>query len=470
MADTAQTRNPNRHDLPPGILSGPILPVLLRLALPTTVVLVAQTLVGVVETYFVGLLGTDALAGVTLVFPVLMLMQMMANGGMGGGVAAAIARARGAGRMADADALVWHAVVLALILGAVFTLALILGGPWLYRAMGGTGPALEAALTYSAVVFAGAIPIWLTSLMSAALRGAGNMKVPALVTLSGFAVLLPLSPALIFGWGPLPQMGVAGGGVAVVIYYLLALLMLGLYLRAPASPVRLQVAPLERRLFRQILGVGILGSIGTVQVNLTVVLVTAAVGTFGPDAIAGYGIASRLDYIQIPIIFSIGTALLTMVGLSIGAGQIARARRIAWTGAALAFAVFEGIGIAALLFPHDWIGLFSDAPGVHAMGAIYIRNVAPVYGVIGAAVALYFAGQGAGRVLFPVLAGTVRMIIAAFIGWTAVVHYGAGPATLFQIVALAGLVYGGLTVAAMALDGWAPPVRSRIEPSARGRA
>lgn len=470
MSDAAQTRNPNRRNLPPGILSGPILPVLLRLALPTTVVLVAQTLVGVVETYFVGLLGTDALAGVTLVFPVLMLMQMMANGGMGGGVAAAIARARGAGRTADADALVWHAVVLALAFGAVFTVALIVGGPWLYGAMGGTGPALDAALTYSGAVFVGAIPIWITSLLSAALRGAGNMRVPAIVTLSGFAILLPLSPALIFGWGPLPQLGVAGGGVAVVVYYLLALLALGLYLRSAASPVRLHVAPLERRLFRQILGVGLLASVGTVQVNLTVVLVTAAVGTFGPDAIAGYGIASRLDYMQIPIIFGIGTALLTMVGLSIGAGHIARARRIAWTGAVLAFAVTQGIGIAALLFPHAWIGLFSDVPEVHAMGALYIRNVAPVYGAIGAGLAVYFAGQGAGRVLAPVLAGTVRMIIAAFIGWTAVVHYGAGPATLFQIVALGGLAYGGLTLAAMALGGWAAPVSMTTRPGTERQA
>jgi len=461
MVDVAKTRvsnpPPPGRNVPKGVLSGPILPVLLRLALPTTVVLVAQTLVGVVETWFLGFLGTETLAGVTLVFPVLMLMQMMANGGMGGGVAAAIARAQGAGRTADADALVWHAVILALSFGAIFSVALLLGGPLLYRSMGGTGQALTAALTYSGVVFAGSIPIWVTSLLSAALRGAGNMRVPAIVTLSGFAILLPLSPALIFGWGPFPQLGVAGGGVAVVIYYLLATLALVLYMRSPASPVRLGIAPLNLRLFRQILGVGLLSAVGTVQVNLTVVLVTAAVGRFGPDAIAGYGIASRLDYIQIPILFGIGTALLTMVGISVGAGEMARARRIAWTGAALAFAVTAGIGITALLFPHVWIGLFSDAPEVHAMGALYIRHVAPVYGAIGGGLALYFASQGAGRVLAPVLAGTMRMIIAAFIGWTAVVRYGAGPATLFQIVALAGLVYGGLTAIAMLLGTWAPP-------------
>jgi hypothetical protein len=147
---------------------------MLRLAWPTVVVLVVQTLVGVAETYFVSFLGTDALAGVALVFPVLMLMQMMSNGGIGGGVSSAVARALGANRHADADALIWHAIVLACAFGVVFTAAAILGGPILYRAMGGTGPTLTAALTYSGVVFAGAIPIWMTALLSSALRGAGN--------------------------------------------------------------------------------------------------------------------------------------------------------------------------------------------------------------------------------------------------------------------------------------------------------
>lgn len=441
------------RNVPPGILSGPIAPTMLRLALPTIVVLIVQTLVGVAETYFVSFLGTDALAGVTLVFPILMLMQMMSNGGIGGGVSSAVARAMGGNRTAEADALVWHAIVLACAFGLLFTTAAILGGPILYRSMGGTGTTLTAALTYSGVVFAGSIPIWITALLSSALRGAGNANVPALVILSGAAILLPLSPALIFGWGPIPQLGVAGGGAAVVIYYVLAALALALYLRSPRSLLRLRIVPLRSHLFRDILGVGLLSAIGTVQVNLTVILVTAAVGRFGADAIAGYGIASRLDYIQIPLLFGLGTAVVTMVGINIGAGQLARARRIAWTGAAIAFAVTEFIGLAAVIFPHVWIGLFSDDPEVQAMGTLYLRNVAPYYGAVGLGLVLYFASQGAKRVLFPVLAGTARMIIAAFIGWSAVTWYGAGLSTLFQIVALASVAYGALTSAAV-LRSW----------------
>lgn len=436
------------------ILSGPVLPTLLRLSLPTTIVLVVQTGVGVLETYFLGFLGTDTLAGVALVFPVLMLMQMMANGGVGGGVASAVARALGAGRHADADALVWHAVVLASAFGAAFTVLALLLGSGLYVMMGAEGESLSAAVTYSGLVFGAAIPIWITALLSSALRGAGNVVVPALVILLGAVLLVPLSPALIFGWGPFPRLGVGGGGAAVAIYYVLAALVLASYLRSSRGKLRLRISPLEWRLFKDIMGVGLFAAIGTAQVNLTVTLVTAAIGHFGTTAIAGYGIASRLDYILIPLIFGLGTAMVTMVGVNIGAGQAKRARRIAWIGGGAAFVVTEVVGLAAALFPHAWIGLFSDDPQVLSVGAAYLRTVAPFYGAVGLGLALYFASQGASRVILPVLAGTARMVIAAFVGWSAVIWFGADASTLFQIVAVSSLAYGALTVAAIRSSPW----------------
>jgi Na+-driven multidrug efflux pump len=144
--------------------------------------------------------------------------------------------------------------------------------------------------------------------------------------------------------------------------------------------------------------------------------------------------------------------MVAMVGINIGADQMAC--RIARIGAALAFGVTEIIGLAAMVFPHNWIGLFSDDPEVPEMGALYLRNVAPVYGAVGLGLALYFASQGANRVLFPVLAGTVRMVIAAFVGWSAVIWYGADLATLYQIVALASVAYGALTAAAVLGGSW----------------
>lgn len=235
------------------MLTGAILPTLLRLALPTIVVLVAQTAVNIAEAYYVGFLGTDALAGVALVFPVFMLMTMMSNGGFGSGVASSVARAVGAGRKDDADALLFHAVILAIIVGALFTAAAIKGGPIMYRMLGGRAEALDAALKYSNYLFAGAIPVWIVNLQAAALRGAGNVKVPALVTLVGALVMIPASPLLIFGLGPIQGLGIQGAGVAFAVYYCAAMLVLLRYMASGRSGLTFKIVPLQGRLFMDIL-------------------------------------------------------------------------------------------------------------------------------------------------------------------------------------------------------------------------
>ena len=449
---TARTQAARRLRL----LTGPILPTMLALAGPIIVVLVVQTLVGVAETYFVSFLGTDALAGVALVFPVLMLMQMMSNGGIGGGVASAVARALGAGRKDDADALVLHALIIAVGFGLLFTAGEFLGGRLLYHALGGEGAVLQAALAYANVVFAGAVLVWIVSLLSAALRGSGNVTVPAAIIFTGALVLIPLSPALTFGIGPFPKLGIAGAGAAVVVYYLIAAVILIGYLRSTRSSLNLPLdwRRVQRRLLGDVLKVGGLSALGTLQANLTVVLVTGAVGLFGSDAIAGYGIASRLDYILVPLLFGLGTGVLTMVGVNIGAGQARRARHIAWVGGLVAAGCTEAIGLAAAIFPHGWLGIFSSDPAVLAVGSLYLHIVAPFYGLFGIGMLLYFASQGAGRVLWPVLAGTGRLVIAAGIGWLVVARFGGGEAALFVTVAAASATYGSVTAIAMALGSW----------------
>src|SRR6201994_2277615 len=285
------------------LLTAPILPTLLKLALPTVTVLVAQTAVNIAEGWYVGFLGTDALAGVALVFPVFMMMTMMSNGGLGSGVASAVARAVGAGHKDDADALVFHAVILAIIVGAIFTAGPLIAGPALYRALGGKAGALGAAVQYSNWLFAGAIPVWIVNFQAAALRGAGNVKVPALVTLIGALVLIPLSPILIFGLGPMPRLGIAGAGIAFGLYYAFAMLFMLRYMAGGRSGLTFRFTRLQLRLFADILRVGVPTAVNTVLTNLTVILVTGAVGLFGTTALAAYGISSRLDYIMIPLLF-----------------------------------------------------------------------------------------------------------------------------------------------------------------------
>jgi len=305
------------------LLEAPIAPTLLRLAAPNMLVMVVQAAVGLVETYFVGKLGTDALAGVALVFPLFMLMQMMSAGAMGGGISSAIARALGGGRHADADALALHALVIGLAFGIAFTLALILGGRPLYAAMGGSGASLQAALTYSNWVFAGAVLVWIFNSLASVIRGTGNMALPAAVICIGALIVIPLSPALIFGWGPLPRLGIAGGAIALIGYYALGSVALAMYLWFGRSVVRpsLRTARFRWPLFRDILRVGAMAALVTISTNLTIMIGTALVGAFGPAAIAGYGTGARLEYLLVPLVFGLGAPLVAMVGTAIGAGD-----------------------------------------------------------------------------------------------------------------------------------------------------
>ncbi len=438
------------------LLEGPIAPTLLALAAPNVVMLVAQVAINVLEAYFVGWLGTDALAGVSVTFPLIMLMQTMSAGGMGGGVAAAVARALGAGRRAEASALVAHAIVIALVLGALFTAVPLVGGRAIYGAMGARGGALEAALAYSNVIFAGAAAFWLFNTLASVVRGTGNMLLPAGVVLGGSVGLVILSPALIFGWGPLPRLGVRGAAVAVVTYYALgALVFLG-YLVSGRSLVRLSPTAVrfQRALFGAILRVGAPSLVNNIQTNLTVVLLTALVGPFGSFALAGYGMGVRLEYLQIPLVFGFGSALVTMVGTNFGAGQSERAKRVAWTGALMAAAVTEAIGLSAAVFPRAWLGLFSAEPAVLAAGAAYLRVVGPAYGFFGLGLALYFASQGAGRLLWPLLASATRLVVAAIGGWMMLRWAGAELSGLFAVMAAALVLFGSTLAGAIHLGAW----------------
>ena len=121
-----------------------------------------------------------------LVFPGFMMMQMLSAGAIGGGISSAVARALGAGRRDDADALVLHALLIDSALGVVDLGAVPDLGRPIYAAMGGEGASLEAALAYSNVVFAGNVLVWLMNALASVIRGTGNMLVPALAVCSGW--------------------------------------------------------------------------------------------------------------------------------------------------------------------------------------------------------------------------------------------------------------------------------------------
>jgi putative MATE family efflux protein len=434
------------------LLEDAIVPMLLRMAWPNVLVMLAQAATGLIETYFVAKLGTDALAGMALVFPCLMLMQMISAGAMGGGISSAIARALGAGRHEEADALVLHAVLINVTLGLFFSIIMLAFGEPIYRALGGRGGELTAALTYSNVVFAGNVLVWLMNAFANVIRGTGNMLTPALVIAIGALFLIPLSPCLIFGIGPFPALGIAGGGVAVVLYNAIGAAVLGWYILSGRNVAKLHLGRLRWPLFRNILNVGAVASITSVQTNVIIALATALVAsTTGAAAVAGYGTGARLEYLLVPLVFGLGAPLVALVGTNIGAGNRERALRIAFVGGAIAFALTEGIGIATALWPRAWLGLFSADARVIESGSMYLRAVGPFYGFFGLGLALYFASQGAGRLFWPLTAGFLRMLVGIGGGWLALRLTGS-LSWLFAALAL-GLVLHGTTILAAVTSG-----------------
>jgi putative MATE family efflux protein len=438
------------------MLTAPLLPLLLRLATPNVIGLFATTVMIGYDGYILGRLGANALAGVALVFPLSMLMLQMSAGGIGGATTAAVARALGAGQRDEASRLAQHALVIAWLMAALFSLALLGFGSTVYRAMGGHGMALDDAMAYSDVLFGGALVIWWTNVLAAIVRGAGNMLLPSLLLVGTALVHIALCPVLVFGWGGFAGLGVRGAAVSLLVANgLAAAVMVGHLLRRSGvvhllrPTFELHMAPL-----RTILRVGLPASLNPVISNASIAIATALVGHYGIAALAGYGVAARLEYILVPIAFGFGTALTALVATNMGAGQSARALRVTWIGAALVMAITGGIGVAAATAPSLWMDLFTTDRAVADFGSAYMSIVGGFYGFFGLGLALFFASQGAGRMLWPLVASTSRLLVIALGGWLCVHVLALRADGFFVVVALSLAVYGITIASAIGLGRW----------------
>lgn len=413
------------------ILEAPVLPLLLSLAAPNIGEAAARITFLTADAIFVSWLGSDALAGVAVVFPLFLVLQTATASGIGSGVSSAIGRAMGAGDRARAQSLAGVGVAIALA-GAVLTTALLLAeGPSLYAAMGLRGRALDMAITYGAAMFGGSVFVWLMNVLANVSRGAGNMVVPAFAIAIGEAFHLALSPALITGWGPFPQLGILGAALAALSAYAVGTVVLLLHLVSRQALVGLRAAAVRLRRAEAvaILRVGGLSAGSALLFQVTTFFVAGLVATLGSAAVAGYGAAVRLELLQYPITFAFGSAVITMVATAVGARDFERARRAAWTGAAVASAIGLLFSTIALM-GERWMGLFTSDPAVRDLGVLYLHCQALVLPFTGAALACYFATVGLGTVVGPFLLAVLRITVAVVGGWLAL-RLGDGPIGLF---------------------------------------
>lgn len=438
------------------MLRGPVLPTLLGLATPNVLALFANTVAIGFDGYIVGRLGADALAGVAVVLPLAMLMLQMSAGSLGGSTTALVARAMGAGDTALATRHARHSLLLGLAASLLFTL--VAAGPWLYALLGARGAALEQASRYAGVLFAGAAAVWSVNVLAGVARGVADMRAAAFAVIGTTAMHLLLCPLLVFGAGPVPPLGVAGAAASTVICNAISALALLAWLSRRGRPVRL-LAPhwqVGREGFRAVLKLALPSSVNPILSNSSIALATAYMAGFGSQAVAAYGIAARLEYILVPIAFGFGVALTAMVATNLGAGQAARAKTVAWTGAGLVWAVTGLIGAAAAVWPQGWMAMFTVDPGVQEVGSAYLRIAGGSYCFYGLALALFFASQGAGRLTWPLAASALRLVVIAIGGWLAVQLGGASPVPLYAVVALSFTAMGLALAAATYFTDWAP--------------
>ncbi len=435
------------------ILEAPVAGVLWRLAAPNVLAVAMMTAVTFADAWFVGRLGPSALASLALAFPFLTLMVMMAGGSIGGGATSAVARAMGAGAVERAESIAWHSALIALAMSGLFMVALGLFARPIFQLLGGEGAALDGAVGYARIAFGGAAATWFLWVVSAIHRGTGDTATPSRAIVAASAAQIVASGALTLGWFGLPALGVAGAAVALVVCQGAAAVWLTMFLVRGKGRLRLRPHPFAWASVLDVMKVGGIGLVNSVCMAMTVVVVTGLVGRYGTEALAGYGLGARLELMLVPIAFGVGAALTAAVGVNVGAGRYARARRIAWTGAGAAFVVIGLIGVCVAVLPGLWLDLFTADPGAYDFGVRYLVIAGPFYGFFGAGQALYFASQGTGRLVLPVAVSVVRFVAVAALGALAV-SFGWGVAGLFAAVAVGLALMGAGQALCLLGPGW----------------
>ena len=437
-------------------LTKPIIPLLIRMSAPNTIAFFIQSLVVLTEVWFISRLGTNSLAAVALAFPLLMITQTMSGGALGGAITSAIARSMGADDIEKAERLIWHSIIISLGGAISFLILFLLFGKQLLFLLGGRGEILQESYAYCSILFFGGILLWLSGSLSAVLRGMGNMRFPATLMVITSSIQVILSGGFILGWFGFPKLGVPGAAVAVLISSALMVTVILLKLRSKSIPASLRKERFQLRkfLFDNIFEVAIPASLSPLLVVGTILVLTGLVGRFGTEALAGYGIGSRVEFLMIPLIFGIGTAMTSIVGANIGALNIDRAEKVGILGGSTAGFVSILIGLTLAVFPEAWIQFFTDDIKAFEVTKKYIQIVGPFYIFQGIGLSLYFASQGANAMKWPTIATIARFIIACAGGGISVYWLDLGIESIFISSSAAMAIFGLMIFISIKKGAW----------------
>jgi putative MATE family efflux protein len=363
------------------------------MTLETGILNVAQVL----DTFWVGQLGSAALAAVTISITIRWVLNSLANG-LGIGGMAVVARRIGAKNQAAAEHATWQTILLGL------GVSLVLGGLGLAVAkpllilLGADAEVLSLGLGYLRIAFGGAFTLILVFIINAMLRGAGEARLAMQVLFLSTATTVVLEPALIFGLGPIPSLGISGSAWAYALGFGAGLVMqLGILLRGRAR-IRINVRDLkpDLPLMGRIVSIALPSTVQMTLRSSSRLAIVGLVGLYGTFATAAYGVANRLLLIALIPCFGLGNAASTLVGQNLGARQPERSEQSAWWVGAYSAGYMVVAATILTVLANPLIALFDPTPQVVALGSECLRIVAwsMVLSSVGVVLARSFDGAG----------------------------------------------------------------------------
>lgn len=371
---------------------------LLRLSWPMFVSALLQNLQSVIDLFWVGRLGSEAVAALAIAGTILMLLFPVVMG-VSMGTVAMVARAIGAGRPDEAGEVAGQSMLLALIFGLIFGAVGYGCSGMLCQTLGAAPEVAPLAITYLRISFLGAFTVFMLFVGNSALQGAGNSTIPMYAMGMATLLNLGLDPVLIFGWFGLPRLGVAGAAIATVLAQSAAVLLVMIVLH------RGQVAGMHAHLGRwrlranlawRLIRIGTPSSGQMLSRSLMALVLMRIVAETGTAAVAAYGIGLRFHMIVLMPAFTLGNAVATIVGQNLGAGQPQRAARAAWLATGIDAGIMAVAAIILYLAAAPLMAIFASNPEVVQVGVGYLRTVSPFYLFAAPAIVLGRALMGAG--------------------------------------------------------------------------
>lgn len=393
------------------ILNGRLLPTIIKLSGPIVAGNLLETAYEWAGLFWLGRLGPEAVAAVSISFPATFLLISVAIGFTIAGTTL-VAQYTGAGDQRGVNKVAGQTVLLIGTIALVLSIAGHFSAPAILRILDAPPEIMPDALIYLRVFYWGLFPMFFFFLFQALLRGWGDTVTPMKLAALGVTLNIILDPFLIFGWGPFPAMGVAGAAYAIVFSRTVAALV-AMYMvargRFGIQITRQSLRP-DFSLMRTIFRIGLPSTIETGNRSLDLAVMTWLVAGFGANALAAYGIGSRIMSLVLMPSFAISAATTTMVGQNLGARQPDRASRSGWQAAGLVFGIFLVFGLLVSAAPQVLISFFNQDDQVLAIGSGFLRIVGPTFATLSAAIVLTGALRGAGDTF-------MAMIFALVSGW-----------------------------------------------------